>query len=99
MRECELESGGGAHLKLTRAAHAHAPLAGVEGRDLTPFAARRNAEGISVEGHAKGSAETAILMAPVDAQIKLAVLRSTVNGARASELEIQLGMVAIMSAR
>ncbi len=35
-------------------------------------AARRNAEGISVEGHAKGSAETAILMAPVDAQIKLA---------------------------
>lgn len=35
-------------------------------------AARRNAEGISVEGNAKGSAETAILMAPVDAQIKLA---------------------------
>lgn len=35
-------------------------------------AAKRNAEGISVEGHAKGSAETAILMAPVDAQIKLA---------------------------
>ena len=35
-------------------------------------AARRNAEGIQVEGSAKGSAETAILMAPVDAQIKLA---------------------------
>lgn len=35
-------------------------------------AARRNAEGIALEGHAKGSAETAILMAPVDAQIKLA---------------------------
>ena len=35
-------------------------------------AARRNAEGISVEGTAKGAAETAILMAPVDAQIKLA---------------------------
>ncbi|OGT55338.1 MAG: hypothetical protein A3E01_06370 [Gammaproteobacteria bacterium RIFCSPHIGHO2_12_FULL_63_22] len=35
-------------------------------------AARRNAEGITVEGVAKGSAETAILMAPVDAQIKLA---------------------------
>jgi flotillin len=35
-------------------------------------AARRNAEGISVEGVAKGSAETAFLMAPVDAQIKLA---------------------------
>ena len=35
-------------------------------------AARRNAEGIAVEGNAKGSAETAILMAPVDAQIKLA---------------------------
>jgi flotillin len=35
-------------------------------------AAKRNAEGIAVEGHAKGSAETAILMAPVDAQIKLA---------------------------
>jgi flotillin len=35
-------------------------------------AARRNAEGIQVEGTAKGSAETAILMAPVDAQIKLA---------------------------
>jgi flotillin len=35
-------------------------------------AARRNAEGISVEGNAKGTAETAILMAPVDAQIKLA---------------------------
>ncbi len=35
-------------------------------------AARRNAEGIAVEGSAKGSAETAILMAPVDAQIKLA---------------------------
>ncbi|MEO8160636.1 MAG: SPFH domain-containing protein [Arenimonas sp.] len=35
-------------------------------------AARRNAEGITVEGTARGSAETAILMAPVDAQIKLA---------------------------
>jgi len=35
-------------------------------------AAKRNAEGISVEGSAKGAAETAILMAPVDAQIKLA---------------------------
>lgn len=35
-------------------------------------AAKRNAEGITVEGNAKGSAETAILMAPVDAQIKLA---------------------------
>src|SRR4249919_3564996 len=35
-------------------------------------AARRHAEGISVEGTARGSAETAILMAPVDAQIKLA---------------------------
>lgn len=35
-------------------------------------AARRNAEGIEVEGAARGSAETAILMAPVDAQIKLA---------------------------
>lgn len=35
-------------------------------------AARRNAEGIAVEGNAKGTAETAILMAPVDAQIKLA---------------------------
>ncbi len=35
-------------------------------------AAKRNAEGITVEGVAKGSAETAILMAPVDAQIKLA---------------------------
>ena len=35
-------------------------------------AAKRNAEGIAVEGNAKGSAETAILMAPVDAQIKLA---------------------------
>jgi len=35
-------------------------------------AAKRNAEGIAVEGAAKGSAETAILMAPVDAQIKLA---------------------------
>ena len=35
-------------------------------------AARRNAEGIAVEGSAQGSAETAILMAPVDAQIKLA---------------------------
>jgi flotillin len=35
-------------------------------------AAKRNAEGISVEGTAKGLAETAILMAPVDAQIKLA---------------------------
>ena len=35
-------------------------------------AAKRNAEGITVEGIAKGSAETAILMAPVDAQIKLA---------------------------
>lgn len=35
-------------------------------------AARRNAEGIQVEGTARGSAETAILMAPVDAQIKLA---------------------------
>jgi flotillin len=35
-------------------------------------AARRNAEGISVEGTARGSAETSILMAPVDAQIKLA---------------------------
>jgi len=34
--------------------------------------ARRNAEGITLEGQAKGSAETAILMAPVDAQIKLA---------------------------
>ncbi len=35
-------------------------------------AAKRNAEGIAVEGNAKGTAETAILMAPVDAQIKLA---------------------------
>lgn len=35
-------------------------------------AAKRNAEGIAVEGLAQGSAETAILMAPVDAQIKLA---------------------------
>jgi len=35
-------------------------------------AAKRNAEGIAVEGMAQGSAETAILMAPVDAQIKLA---------------------------
>jgi flotillin len=35
-------------------------------------AARRNAEGIAVEGSAKGQAETAFLMAPVDAQIKLA---------------------------
>ena len=35
-------------------------------------AARRNAEGITLEGNAKGQAETAILMAPVDAQIKLA---------------------------
>ncbi|MFT3806333.1 SPFH domain-containing protein [Arenimonas sp.] len=35
-------------------------------------AAKRNAEGIAVEGAAKGTAETAILMAPVDAQIKLA---------------------------
>ena len=35
-------------------------------------AAKRNAESISVEGTAKGLAETAILMAPVDAQIKLA---------------------------
>jgi len=35
-------------------------------------AARRNAEGIAVEGAARGSAETAILMAPVDSQIKLA---------------------------
>lgn len=35
-------------------------------------AAKRNAEGIAVEGSAKGTAETAILMAPVDAQIKLA---------------------------
>ena len=35
-------------------------------------AAKRNAQGIEVEGNAKGSAETAILMAPVDAQIKLA---------------------------
>ena len=35
-------------------------------------AARRNAEGIAVEGAARGTAETAILMAPVDAQIKLA---------------------------
>ena len=35
-------------------------------------AAKRNAEGIEVEGNAKGTAETAILMAPVDAQIKLA---------------------------
>lgn len=35
-------------------------------------AAKRNAEGIAVEGNAKGAAETAILMAPVDAQIKLA---------------------------
>ncbi len=35
-------------------------------------AAKRNAEGIEVEGSAKGLAETAILMAPVDAQIKLA---------------------------
>ncbi len=35
-------------------------------------AAKRNAEGLAVEGAAKGSAETAILMAPVDAQIKLA---------------------------
>ena len=35
-------------------------------------AAKRNAEGITAEGHAKGAAETAILMAPVDAQIKLA---------------------------
>ena len=35
-------------------------------------AAKRYAEGIAVEGNAKGSAETAILMAPVDAQIKLA---------------------------
>lgn len=34
--------------------------------------ARRNAEGIALEGQAKGQAETAILMAPVDAQIKLA---------------------------
>lgn len=35
-------------------------------------AAKRNAEGITLEGNAKGQAETAILMAPVDAQIKLA---------------------------
>jgi flotillin len=35
-------------------------------------AAKRNAEGIAAEGNAKGLAETAILMAPVDAQIKLA---------------------------
>lgn len=35
-------------------------------------AAKRNAEGIAVEGNAQGTAETAILMAPVDAQIKLA---------------------------
>jgi flotillin len=35
-------------------------------------AAKRNAEGITVEGQARGAAETAILMAPVDAQIKLA---------------------------
>lgn len=35
-------------------------------------AAKRNAEGIAVEGAAKGSAETAILMAPVTAQITLA---------------------------
>src|SRR4249919_1064165 len=35
-------------------------------------AAKRNAEGIAVEGNARGTAETAILMAPVDAQIKLA---------------------------
>ncbi len=35
-------------------------------------AAKRNAQGIEVEGNAKGTAETAILMAPVDAQIKLA---------------------------
>lgn len=35
-------------------------------------AAKRNAEGIAAEGNAKGQAETAILMAPVDAQIKLA---------------------------
>jgi len=35
-------------------------------------AAKRNAEGIAVEGEAQGTAEKAILMAPVDAQIKLA---------------------------
>src|SRR4249919_1216165 len=35
-------------------------------------AAKRNAEGITVEGQARGSAETAILMAPVTAQITLA---------------------------
>lgn len=35
-------------------------------------ATKRNAEGITLEGNAKGQAETAILMAPVDAQIKLA---------------------------
>jgi len=35
-------------------------------------AAKRNAQGIEVEGNARGLAETAILMAPVDAQIKLA---------------------------
>ncbi len=35
-------------------------------------AARRNAEGVTLEGAAKGAAETAILMAPVTAQITLA---------------------------
>ena len=43
----------------------------------------RNAEGIAAEGNAKGQAETAILMAPVDAQIKLprrsAATRATRN--------------------
>lgn len=34
--------------------------------------AKRNAEGIKVEGEAKGAAETAILMAPVNSQIVLA---------------------------
>lgn len=35
-------------------------------------AAKRNAEGIAVEGNAKGQAETALLLAPVNAQITLA---------------------------
>jgi flotillin len=52
-------------------------------------AAKRNAEGIQVEGAAKGAAETAILMAPVTAQTTLAKEIGSNQGYQSYLIEIR----------
>jgi flotillin len=52
-------------------------------------AAKRNAEGITVEGNARGAAEQALLMAPVNSQITLAKEIGENNGYQTYLIEIR----------